>query len=82
MPRKELEQPPEVRAFVRDMHAYFAAKGSIEADTIAARRLHALKQHYSSKLKLHDVKEMFVEGSGELGQPPPEVRADSRQYCA
>jgi hypothetical protein len=62
MPRKPLELPPEVaRAFVRDMRAYFNANGGVEADGIAARQLHALKEHYSGKLKLHDVKEMFVQ---------------------
>jgi hypothetical protein len=32
---------------------------TIGADGIAARHLNALKQHYSGKLKLRDVKEMF-----------------------
>ena len=49
--RKPLELPPEVaRDFVRDMKAFFKAKGH-EADAIAAMQLHALKQHYSGKLK-------------------------------
>jgi hypothetical protein len=29
------------------MQAYFDANGGVEADGIAARQLHALKQHYS-----------------------------------
>jgi hypothetical protein len=28
---------------------------------IAARQLHALKQHHNGKLKLQDVKEMFLQ---------------------
>jgi hypothetical protein len=32
----------------------------IKADAIAAQ-LHALKQHYKGKLKLTDVKEMFLQ---------------------
>ncbi len=63
MPRKPIELPPAVaRAFVRDMKAYFAAgRDTIKKDGIAANTLHSLKQHYSGKLKLHDVKEMFVQ---------------------
>jgi len=63
MPDKPIELPPEVtRAFVRDMKAFFAAGGTgIKADGIAAMQLHALKQHYSGKLKLTDVKGMFLQ---------------------
>ena len=32
---------------------------SIKCDEIAARQLHALKQHHPGKLRLSDVKEMF-----------------------
>jgi len=38
----------------------------IKADEIAARQLFALKQHYSGKLKLSDVREMFVQMRDEL----------------
>jgi len=57
------ELPPEVaQAFVRDMKAFFACgHDTIKADGIAAMQLHALKQHYSGKLRLTDVKEMFVQ---------------------
>jgi hypothetical protein len=59
MPSKPIELPPEVaKAFVRDMRAYFAEKGH-KADETAARQLQSLKQHYSGKLQLTDVKEMF-----------------------
>ena len=34
---------------------------SIKRDQIAARQLHALRQHYSRKLSLVDVIEMFVQ---------------------
>ena len=63
MPRKPIELPPEVaRDFVRDMRAFFKAGGTgVKADAIAAQQLHALKEHYSGKLKLHDVKAMFLE---------------------
>ena len=62
MPRKPLELPPAVaRAFVRDMRAFFACgHDTIKADGIAAMQLHALRQHFSGKLRLTDVKEMFV----------------------
>ena len=52
MPRKQLELPPEVaRAFVEDMRAFFAEKNGVKADGIAARQLHALREHYSGQLK-------------------------------
>jgi hypothetical protein len=61
MPNRPIELPPEVaKAFIRDMQAFLAAGGTgVKADGIAARRLHALKQHYSGKLKLHEVKSLF-----------------------
>jgi hypothetical protein len=63
MPRKPIDLPPEVaRAFVRDMLAFFAAgHHQIKADEIAARQLFALKQYYAGKLKISDVREMFVQ---------------------
>jgi hypothetical protein len=63
MPAKPIELPPAVaKAFVRDMHAFFKAGGTgVKADSIAAQQLHALKQHYNGKLKLTDVKEMFLQ---------------------
>lgn len=62
MPRKPIELPPAVaRNFLRDMRAFFAAgRDTIKADGIAAQQLHALREHYSGKLRLIDVKEMFV----------------------
>lgn len=63
MPSKPIELPPQVaKAFVRDMKAFFKAGGTgVKADGIAAMQLHALKQHYSGKLRLTDVKQMFVQ---------------------
>jgi hypothetical protein len=62
MPRKELDLPPEVaKAFVRDMHAFFAEKNGVKADGIAAGTLHMLKEHYPGKLRLTDVKAMFLQ---------------------
>jgi hypothetical protein len=60
MPSKPIELPTEVaKAFVRDMQAFFKAGGTgVRAD--AAQQLHALKQHYKGKLRLIDVKEMFL----------------------
>jgi hypothetical protein len=43
------------------MLAYFAEPNSIKHDEIAARQLHALRQHYSGKLRLTDVTAMFVQ---------------------
>jgi hypothetical protein len=63
VPSKPIEQPPEVaKAFVRDMRAFFAAGGTgVKADEIAARQAWLLQQHYGGKLKLTDVKEMFLQ---------------------
>ena len=50
MPRKPIELPPAVvRAFVQDMHAFLAEEKAIKRDEIAARQLHALKQHYAGQ---------------------------------
>ena len=43
------------------MRAYHNEKRAIKRDEIAARQLHALRQHYAGKLKLTDVREMFVQ---------------------
>jgi hypothetical protein len=62
MPRKPLELPPVVaRGFVKDMRAFLAEKNAIKRDEIAARQLQALKQHYTGKLRLFDVKETFLQ---------------------
>jgi hypothetical protein len=60
---KPVELPPAVaRVFVRDMKAFFACgHDTIKADGIAAMQLHALRQHYSGKLRLTDIKERFVQ---------------------
>jgi hypothetical protein len=59
--RKPIELPADVaHAFVADMRAFHAEKNAIKADGIAARQLHALKEHYSGKLRLNEVKEMFL----------------------
>jgi hypothetical protein len=62
VPRKPIELPLAVaRAFVKDMRAFLVEKNAIKRDEIAARQLHALKQHYTGKLRLFDVKEMFLQ---------------------
>jgi len=66
MPRKPIELPPEVaKAFVKDMRVFFDAGGTgPKADEIAARQLHALRAYQGpreKKLKLTDIKRMFVE---------------------
>ena len=44
------------------MKAFFAyGHDTIEADGITAMRLHTRGQHYSGKLKLTDIKEMFAQ---------------------
>jgi hypothetical protein len=66
MARKGLELPPAAaRSFVKDMRAYHAEKSSLKKDEIAARQLWLLKQHYPCKLRITDVREMFVQMRGE-----------------
>ncbi len=58
----DIEIQPEVaERFVEDMRAFFDEKNTIKADGIAARQLHALRHYYSGKLRLTDVKEMFLQ---------------------
>jgi hypothetical protein len=67
MPRKPIELPPAIaRAFVKDMRASFAEENAIKRDEIAARQLFALKQHYTGKLRLFDVKEIFLQMQDHL----------------
>jgi hypothetical protein len=51
------------RAFVKDMRQFFAEKDAIKRDEIAARQLRALRPYSpprAKKLRLFDVKEMFL----------------------
>ncbi|KYK44525.1 hypothetical protein A1D31_14090 [Bradyrhizobium liaoningense] len=65
--RRPLELPPGAgRAFVEDMEAFFAADTELKRDEIAARQLHRLRQHYTGKLRLMDVKQMFFQMRSEL----------------
>jgi hypothetical protein len=63
MIKLNIELPPEVaRRFVEDMDAFFAEPNAIKRDEIAARQLHALREHRrprDPKLRLSDVKELF-----------------------
>jgi hypothetical protein len=60
--RAALDLPPEVaRRFVVDMRAFHAEPNAIKRDEIAARQLHALRQHQPGKLLLSDVKRMFLQ---------------------
>jgi hypothetical protein len=62
MPRKPIELPPDfARRFAEDMRAWFAETNLIKRDEIAARQLHALRHYYVGKLRLTDVKEMFLQ---------------------
>jgi hypothetical protein len=62
---KNIELPPRVaEAFVRDMRAFFKAKKQLKQDEIASRQLHALwafQRRREKKLRLADVKEMFLQ---------------------
>jgi hypothetical protein len=50
--KKQIEyRPPVARRFAKDMRAFHAEPNSIKRDEIAARQLHALRQHYSGKFR-------------------------------
>jgi len=64
MLRKEIVIPPAAaKAFIRDMKAFFKAKGQLEHDEIAAKQLWLLKEHLprGTKLRTSDVKELFLQ---------------------
>jgi len=59
---RPVDLPPEVaRAFVRDMEAYFAEPDPIKKDLIAVLQLRSLQDHWKGKLRLDDVRRMFLE---------------------
>ena len=71
--RKSIEIPSAAAgAFVNDMRAFHAAKTGFEKDEIAARQLHALREHLprGARPKLTDEHEMFLamEGSSVKDQ--------------
>ena len=51
------------RAFVEDMRAFHRAKTGLERDAIAARQLHALREHLKpgETLRLTDVHHLFMQ---------------------
>jgi hypothetical protein len=65
MPSKPIELPARVaQAFVRDMRAFFAAPNTLNQDEIAAHQLQVLNEFRrprDKKLRLADVKEMFLQ---------------------
>jgi hypothetical protein len=65
MHRKPIELTPAIpRSFVQDMCAFFAEPNPIKRDEIAGRQMHALREYqgpWERPLKLHDVKEMFLQ---------------------
>jgi hypothetical protein len=60
-----IELPPKVaRRFFKDLRAFLAERDPIKADGIAARQLQVLREysgHRDQKLRLADVKEMFLQ---------------------
>jgi hypothetical protein len=62
MAGRPTELPPDVaRAFVDDMKRYFAEKNPIKRDEIAVLQLRSLQAHWKGKLRLDDVRRMFME---------------------
>lgn len=70
--RKPLEVPPEAAAqFVKDMQAFFRAKGQLAEDEIASTAAWRLKQHLpkGTKLGKTTVKELFHAMREQLCDP-------------
>jgi len=71
MTTKPLDLPLKVaKVFIKDMNAYFAEENAIKRDEIAARQLHALARFQGpqeKKLRISDIKRMFMEISKECG---------------
>jgi hypothetical protein len=67
LPTKKPPQAVPLRgsiSFTRDMRAFFKARTQLEQDEIASRQLHALQAFQrprDKKLRLADVKQMFLE---------------------
>ena len=61
MPSKPIELPPAAaRRFVEDMRVFFKETNQVKQD-VAARQLHALRHYFVGKLRLTDIREMFVQ---------------------
>ena len=72
---KPMEIPPGAALrFLADMRAFHSTDDAIKRDKIAARQLHALREHLppDARLKLSDVKELFerMRDLSEVGPPP------------
>jgi hypothetical protein len=65
MIKPNMNLPPDVaRRFVEDMEAFYAEPNAIKRDEIAARQLHALREHRKPRdpnLRLSDVKKLFAQ---------------------
>jgi hypothetical protein len=72
MPVKPIELPPELaRRFVDAMRAFYAEPNTIRQDEIAGRQMHVLQRHQpprAKKLRIPDLKEMFAQMRGHLGE--------------
>jgi hypothetical protein len=62
MTNKPIEPSPEVaKAFVRNLKAYFAGGRTPKAEAITDKQVWLLSEHTSRTVKVHEVKEMFVQ---------------------
>jgi hypothetical protein len=58
------------------MRAFHAEKNSIKRDEIAGRQLHVLRQHYTGKLRLADMREMFEQTNDQASSSEPNALYD------
>jgi hypothetical protein len=66
-PLAPIELPSDVaKSLVKDMRLFQAESNAIKRDEIASRQLFVLRQRYTSKLHLHDVKEDISRGVIEV----------------
>lgn len=66
--RKPLDLPSDVaHRFFNDMKAFHREPNKLKRDEIAGGTLRMLKEHYSRKLRVSDVKELFRRMHEEMG---------------
>ena len=78
--RKPLDLPRDVSLkFLDLMRAYYAAPDKNRAEEITAEALHLLREHYSGRLRMSDVKDLFALARDSLGASSKARRAKRKK---
>ena len=74
--RKPLDLPRDISLkFLDLMRAYYSAPD----DKIAAEALHLLREHYSGRLRMSDVKDLFALARDSFGASPKARRTKRKK---